>query len=61
MDIMIVLFGAGIAGVTAARELKKSGKKVLTLEASNRVGGRISSKEDFVLTDDGSKVKEGFP
>jgi len=56
-----IVLGAGIAGVTAARELKKIGKKVLILEATNRVGGRISSKEDFVLTDDGSKVREGFP
>ncbi|NUO07306.1 MAG: FAD-dependent oxidoreductase [Candidatus Brocadia sp.] len=56
-----IVLGAGIAGVTASRDLKKAGKKVLILEATNRVGGRINSREDFVLTDDGSKVREGFP
>lgn len=56
-----IVLGAGIAGITAARELKKAGKKVLILEATNRSGGRMSSKEDFVLTDDGCKVREGFP
>lgn len=56
-----IVLGAGIAGVTAARELKNAGKSVLILEASNRVGGRMCSKNDFVLTNDGSTIKDGFP
>src|SRR5262245_22422935 len=56
-----VVLGAGIAGITAARELKKRFARVLILEASGRAGGRISSKSDFVLTDDGSALREGFP
>ena len=48
-----IVLGAGMAGVTAARELKDAGKKVLLLEASSKPGGRMRSKEDFVLTDDG--------
>lgn len=56
-----IVLGAGIAGVTAARELKNAGKSVLILEAADRVGGRMSSREDFVLTDNGGTVREGFP
>ncbi|MFJ9113463.1 flavin monoamine oxidase family protein [Streptomyces sp. NPDC102283] len=36
----VIVIGAGFAGVTAARELRRSGKKVLILEARDRVGGR---------------------
>ena len=56
-----IVLGAGIAGVTAARELKNAGKKVLILEAENRVGGRMCSKKHLVLADDGSTIREGFP
>lgn len=41
MDPEIVIIGAGAAGLMAARELGKSGKKVLVLEARDRIGGRI--------------------
>lgn len=37
----IVVIGAGLAGLVAARELKKHGHEVVVLEARNRVGGRI--------------------
>lgn len=39
VDIIIV--GAGAAGLMAARELGKAGKKVIILEARDRIGGRI--------------------
>lgn len=35
-----IIIGAGFAGVTVARELSQKGKKVLILEARDRIGGR---------------------
>ena len=41
----VVVVGAGVAGLTAAREVVKAGKSVTVLEARNRVGGRVVSKD----------------
>jgi monoamine oxidase len=37
----IIVIGAGAAGLMAARELGRAGKKVTILEARDRCGGRI--------------------
>lgn len=50
-----IVLGAGIAGVTAARNLQESGLKVLLLEGADRIGGRMYSVRDFV-TKDGQPV-----
>ncbi len=38
---MIIIVGAGLAGLTCARELVAAGQQVLVLEASDQVGGRV--------------------
>ncbi len=49
--IDVIIVGAGIAGLTAANVLKASGKKILMIEASDAVGGRVRSdhKDGFIL------------
>ena len=43
-DVMII--GAGAAGLTAAAELSKHARRVLILEARDRIGGRIFTARD---------------
>ena len=40
----IAIIGAGITGITCALELKKLGKKVIILEKSRGVGGRLATR-----------------
>ena len=43
----VIIVGAGAAGLVAAKLLAESGKKILLLEARDKVGGRIQLIEDF--------------
>lgn len=40
-DVDVLIVGAGIAGLTAAKILKKAGKSFKIIEASDRIGGRV--------------------
>ncbi len=41
----VAVIGAGLAGLTAARELADAGFEVTVLEARDRIGGRVSSRD----------------
>lgn len=54
VDYDAIVIGGGFAGVTAARELGRDGRKVLLIEARNRLGGRT-----FTSTFAGQQVEFG--
>src|SRR5580658_2622621 len=43
----VIVLGGGFAGVTAARELARSGRRCVILEARGRLGGRTFSTQVF--------------
>jgi monoamine oxidase len=51
----VAVLGAGLAGLSAARDLKRSGADVVVLEARDRVGGRVEA----VTLPDGRVVQAG--
>ena len=51
----VAVLGAGLAGLSAARDLKRSGADVIVLEARGRVGGRVEA----VMLPDGRSVEAG--
>ena len=53
----VVVVGAGLAGLTAARYLARAGVEVTVLESSDRVGGRVTSDSiDGYICDRGFQV-----
>ncbi len=52
----VIVIGAGIAGLTAAYQIKKAGHDVLVLDMNNYVGGRMANVEwEGFLLDIGAK------
>lgn len=54
-DIDVIILGAGMAGLVAARTLAERGLRVCVLEAKQRVGGRVMSQK----VDGGGTVELG--
>lgn len=59
----VIIIGAGLAGLTAARVLKSGGKTIKIIEATDGVGGRVRTDEvDGFLLDRGFQVLlTGYP
>jgi len=52
---MFLVIGAGLAGLSAALTLQKSGAQVAVLESSDRAGGRVATDKI-----DGFTLDRGF-
>jgi monoamine oxidase len=62
MQSDILIIGAGMAGLTAARILAEAGRSVTLLEASSRVGGRIHTlREGNEVIELGAEFVHGKP
>ncbi|HAD11253.1 MAG TPA: amine oxidase [Saprospirales bacterium] len=60
-DKSVIVIGAGIAGLAAARKLKDNGFQVTVLEAQDRVGGRLrSNRSPGIAFDEGASWIHGI-
>jgi len=47
-DVRVVIVGAGLAGLTAAYELRKAGVQEAIYESASRIGGRVFTAHDIM-------------
>jgi monoamine oxidase len=59
-DSEIIVVGAGAAGLSAALALARAGKQVTILEARDRLGGRMHTRNDGVPIELGAEFIHGF-
>lgn len=59
MESRVIVVGAGLAGLSAARELSHRGYQVIVLEARGRVGGRLWSSSKNLGNDPSSSIDLG--
>ena len=52
----VIVVGAGIAGLAAAKKLKESGYDVTVLEAQDKVGGRLRTNRSLGIAFDEGRV-----
>ena len=53
----VIIVGAGIAGLNAARLLNNNNRKICILEKTNRIGGMIHSKFINITKKNKHKIK----
>jgi len=60
-DFDTIVVGAGVAGLAAARLLSQDGRRVVVLEARDRLGGRVwTDRSDGFVTDRGASWIHGI-
>jgi monoamine oxidase len=57
----VIVVGAGVAGLVAARMLSESGRRVAVIEARDRVGGRLLSIQGGTPIELGAEFVHGLP
>ncbi|MBW4718443.1 protoporphyrinogen/coproporphyrinogen oxidase [Saccharothrix obliqua] len=59
-DFDVLVVGAGVAGLTAAHELRRAGRAVHVLEAGTRVGGRMATlrRAGFIIDTGAEQISE---